>query len=200
MSIESEIFRAEFPKRAQEEELLRCAAGACRQAPRTAAAWLRRFHFETTLQDSVLGGLVTINLRDANGGRARFTQLETPKVVLTAITRSTMVTSAQPYAYRRTLARPAQMQLFDLGQDLEPEDKVFALFVFGGHWASPSLSFARVAFPTGDGEFAPGTVDLFAECPRVAAEVSRPVERQPEVAPEIRIQPKEAGSGRPRSE
>lgn len=174
MSRESDLFRRYAPKSLQ-RALLRAAMEGCGKAHddamRRGKPWMfdalptcRRLEVETRLQDLVLPPGFTVSLNETPS--THYTQIESDKLVITAVTRSESVEWVPPYRYRETLATSPQI---DWLQPYTPADnaRLYALLIYGGRHGVKYPTVVEIGFPTPTGALAPGKIDLSIEFPDI---------------------------------
>lgn len=180
MTTEIDLFRSEVPARLQ-IALLRAVFDGCEVAFTNAKSrgkdWfhdavpaLRRLEVEARLAGILVPDGFSISIKETPS--THYTQIESNRVVITAVTRSADVEWVAPYRYRESLARPATGFL-SFAKDWTPapadDAKLFALLVYGGHHGSKYPTLAKVVFPAATGWFVPGRLDLIQEHHEVAA-------------------------------
>lgn len=173
MQSEAQLFREWVPKSLMRRLLLAVFEG-CSSAFTQAIARdkdffldaipaLRRLSVEPSLSKLVLPqGFVSEVVKTPS---THYTLIYSPKVVITAVTRSERVKWVEPYRYRETFARSRQLPLRFPGV-AEPESsdgKLFALLVYGGIHKEEFPTLARIEFPLPCGQFEADGVDLIAE-------------------------------------
>jgi hypothetical protein len=129
---------------------------------------LRRLNFQAMMLDATYPpGAVVVNKEHSGGSHI---SIVSGDVNITTLTRSRMPRSMKLQPYQETLARGEQILLFD---DEEPEseaDTLYGLLIYGGNYRSPKMTLCRMTFPTPNGEFAPGTIDMMEAYPDVLEE------------------------------
>lgn len=96
-----------------------------------------------------------------------YTEIRSPQIVITAVSRSRRVQSVGRARYREMLARPAQLSLLEPDRPFDPANGVYGLLVYGGPLRQRVPSVAMIAFPTADGNFLPSRISLIQEFPEI---------------------------------
>lgn len=174
MTIEAEAYRARVPQRVNERLVLN-AILAVSAAHDEMGHWpdferdivpdLRRVNLLSGLMFATYGRGIAVNRVAHQGGS--HVEIAGEGFLITSITRANMPTNVEPHQYRETLARIAQFNLFQPNTPPPSDHFLYGLLIFGGHFSRKLPTFCKMTFPTVDGELAPGTIDLLAECAHI---------------------------------
>jgi hypothetical protein len=175
MLFELELFREEMPVEAL-GSVTKAVARGCQKAHRMARHMgtglfrdavpaFRRVFVERELRSLALGPTVTTSVKVTPS--TSYVMFETPRLVITAATRSHDVDWVEPYLYRKTLAEPLNLDLF-LAEQPKTGKKLYGLLIYGGDREIPEPTLARIVFPLPTGGLLPNYVDLLTEFPVAA--------------------------------
>lgn len=172
MSRESEFYRKHVSA-AVDQRLVRNAALAVSVAQRLSRLFpdlekdgtpaFRRLSFISETLFTSFPPEASAHRREHHGGN--HVEIRSGRVILTSLTRATMPSSVDPQEYIKTIAESAQMNLpFDANAKVSEEElSLYGLIIFGGPHNALLPEFVHVAFPTPEGELAPGTIDLLTD-------------------------------------
>lgn len=174
MLFELELFHQEMPAKTL-ESLTAGVTRGCRKAHRMARRMgsglfrdavpaFRRVFVERELRSLALGPTVTTSVKVTSS--TSYVMFETPRLVITAATRSHDVDWVVPYLYRKTLAEPLNLDLFHAERP-KTGKKLYGLLIYGGDRELPEPTLARIVFPLPTGGRLPNYVDLLKEFPVV---------------------------------
>jgi hypothetical protein len=197
MQTEAEYFREYVPLKLR-RDILRVVVAGCLSAFHQSKARdrdffhdavpaLRRLEVEPGLSKLILPrGFDSTVIRTPS---TNYTQISSPRVVLTAVTRDEPVAFVKPYRYRETLARSRQVLMFEPAEPPATDAKLFGLLVYGGPHKAPLPTLAEIVFPDPNGAIVSDGLDLIAEHPEILAQYAPTSEEAARAEPKLRKKP-----------
>lgn len=192
--LETDFFNQEVPAHFQ-IAMLRCAIEGCKAAFAETESLGNKWMFDAISDrrrlktETLLEGLLnvpkgfTVSVKETEA-KTHYTEIKSEKITITAVTRNKRVKRIEPYRYRETLANSDQMSLYE--GNLTSYEHLYALLVFGGHYAAKFPSIVEFCFPTSTGEIGSGAIDLLRTYPDILSQYA-PAEAA-ELAPTVSLE------------